>query len=188
MSKMLFQICLQTSNCLAKLAGSECRSESGSNPQRGLHPPLSDPTKTHKVSHSHKLLCQFSQEQLPVRGIASVYRQKCCRTGAQPGLIGVLQLTIFSPKAQQQVGANIRPEQSESLSQGGEIQNGNTGNHQDVPPTRGVVTSIDFKDAYFHIPIQEQSRKYLRFHVQGLTYKFKDLPFGLSTAPMSSLW
>ena len=39
------------------------------------------------------------------------------------------------------------------------------------------VTSIDFKDAYFHIPIQEQSRKYLRFHVQGQTYQFKALPF-----------
>ena len=46
------------------------------------------------------------------------------------------------------------------------------------------VTSIDFKDAYFHIPIQEQSRKYLRFHIQGQTFQFKVLPFGLSTAPM----
>ena len=46
------------------------------------------------------------------------------------------------------------------------------------------VTSIDFKDAYFHIPIQEQSREYLRFHVQGQTYQFKALPFGLSTAPL----
>ena len=46
------------------------------------------------------------------------------------------------------------------------------------------VTSIDFKDAYFHIPIQEESRKYLGFHVQGRTYQFKALPFGLSTAPM----
>ena len=45
------------------------------------------------------------------------------------------------------------------------------------------VTSIDFKDAYFHIPTQEQSRKYLRFHLQGQTYQFKALPFGLSTAP-----
>ena len=44
------------------------------------------------------------------------------------------------------------------------------------------VTSIDFKD--FHIPIQEQSKKYLRFHIQGQTYQFKALPFGLSTAPM----
>ena len=46
------------------------------------------------------------------------------------------------------------------------------------------VTSMDFKDAYFHIPIQEQSRKYLRFHVEGRTYQFKALPFGLSTAPL----
>ena len=46
------------------------------------------------------------------------------------------------------------------------------------------VTSIDFRDAYFYIPIQEQSRKYLRFHFQGQTYQFKALPFGLSTAPM----
>ena len=29
------------------------------------------------------------------------------------------------------------------------------------------VTSIDFKDAYFHVPIHKQSRKYFRFHVQG---------------------
>ena len=43
------------------------------------------------------------------------------------------------------------------------------------------VTSIDFKDAYFHIPINSQSRKYMRFHK---TYQFKALPFGLSTAPM----
>ena len=46
------------------------------------------------------------------------------------------------------------------------------------------VTSIDFRDAYFHIPIQEQSRKYLRFHVQDQTYQFKALPFGLSTAAL----
>ena len=46
------------------------------------------------------------------------------------------------------------------------------------------VTSIDFKDAYFHIPILKQSRKYLRFHFQGQTYQFKALPIGLSTAPL----
>ena len=46
------------------------------------------------------------------------------------------------------------------------------------------VTSIDFKDAYFHIPIHSQSRKYMRFHLQGRSYQFKALPLGLSTAPM----
>ena len=46
------------------------------------------------------------------------------------------------------------------------------------------ITSIDFKDAYFHITIHSQSRKYMRFHLQGWSYQFKALPFGLSTAPM----
>ena len=46
------------------------------------------------------------------------------------------------------------------------------------------VTSVDFKDTYFHIPINSQSRKYMRFHIQDRTYQFKALPFGLSTAPM----
>ena len=46
------------------------------------------------------------------------------------------------------------------------------------------VTSIDFKDAYCHVPIHSQSRKYMCFHVQGRSYQFKVLPFGLSTAPM----
>ena len=46
------------------------------------------------------------------------------------------------------------------------------------------VTSIDFKDAYFHISVHSQSKKYMPFHVQGRSYQFKELPFGLSTAPM----
>ena len=46
------------------------------------------------------------------------------------------------------------------------------------------VTPIDFKDAYFHVPINSQSRKYMRFHIQGKTYQFKALSFGLSTAPL----
>lgn len=42
-------------------------------------------------------------------------------------------------------------------------------------------TSIDLKDAYFHIPIHPQHR--LRFAFQGKIYEFKVLPFGLSLAP-----
>ena len=39
------------------------------------------------------------------------------------------------------------------------------------------VTSLDFSDAYFHIPV------HTRFF-QNLSYQFRSLPFGLSTAPM----
>jgi len=46
------------------------------------------------------------------------------------------------------------------------------------------VTSVDFRDAYFHIPIHPQSRKFLRFYLKSTTYQFQALPFGLCTAPM----
>ena len=175
----------QTSNLLENLARSGGRSESSSNPERGLPPPLSDPVTTHKVSYSHKLLCQSPQEQLPAGGITSAYRQKCSRAGSKPDISGVFQPTIFSPKTQQQVEAHTRPEQTESLFFKTEKFKMETPETIRTSLQQGEwVTSIDFKDAHFHIPIQEQSRKYLRFHVQGQTYQFKALPFGLSTAPM----
>ena len=46
------------------------------------------------------------------------------------------------------------------------------------------VTSLDFSDAYFHVPISQRSRKYLRFHLNSQTYQFTALPFGLSMAPL----
>ena len=171
----------KTSKLLANMAGSGCRSKSGSDPKGGLHPPLPDPAKTHKVSHGHKL-CQSPQEQLPAGGITSAYSQKCCRTSKTPNMffnrlflvpkpnnkwrpiLDLSKLNLFrkTEKFKMETPETIRT----SLQQG------------------EWVTSIDFKDAYFHIPIQEQSRKYLRFHVQGQTYQFKALPFGLSTAPL----
>ena len=45
------------------------------------------------------------------------------------------------------------------------------------------VTSIDIEDAYFHILLHSESRKYMRFYIQGQFYQFKALPVGLSTAP-----
>ena len=128
----------QTAKFLADLAGPGCRSQSSSNPARGLHPPFPDPTKPHKNSHSRKLLCQSSQEQLPVRGIASAYRQKCCRTGSPSDLARVLQPTLFSPQTQQQMETYIGPQPSEPIPQSREIQDGNTGNHQNLPLTRGM--------------------------------------------------
>ena len=46
------------------------------------------------------------------------------------------------------------------------------------------VTSLDFSDAYFHIPINHRSRKYLRFFLNSQTFQFTALPFGLATAPL----
>ena len=43
--------------------------------------------------------------------------------------------------------------------------------------------SIDLKDAYLQVPIYPDSRRYLRFFVDGPVFQFKALCFSLSTAP-----
>ena len=45
------------------------------------------------------------------------------------------------------------------------------------------VSSIDFSDAYLHIPIHPNSRKYLRFCHKSQLFQFTSLPFGLAMAP-----
>ncbi|KAK7898748.1 hypothetical protein WMY93_019601 [Mugilogobius chulae] len=45
------------------------------------------------------------------------------------------------------------------------------------------VTSIDLKDAYFHVPIYPHHRKFLRFAYRGRHWQFRVLPFGLSLSP-----
>jgi mRNA-degrading endonuclease HigB of HigAB toxin-antitoxin module len=43
--------------------------------------------------------------------------------------------------------------------------------------------TIDLKDAYFHIKIFKNHRKFLRFHFQGVTYQFRALCFGPTSSP-----
>ena len=45
------------------------------------------------------------------------------------------------------------------------------------------ASSIDLKDAYFHVPIHKNFRKFLRFVWNDRVYQFRALPFGLSLAP-----
>ena len=110
----------------------------GAGPKTRLHPPLSDPAKLDKVTDNHKLLCQSPQEPLPGGGIASAYEQKCSRAGQKPRISGVLQPTFLGSQTKQSLETYTGPEQFKSIPQDRKIYNGDTRNHQDVPPTRGV--------------------------------------------------
>ena len=48
------------------------------------------------------------------------------------------------------------------------------------------ITKINLKDAYQHILVHQNIRKYFRFVIYEKTYQFRVLPFGLSTAPRES--
>lgn len=45
------------------------------------------------------------------------------------------------------------------------------------------MASIDMKDAYFAIPVEASSQRYLMFKFQSKYYRFVCLPFGLCTCP-----
>lgn len=42
---------------------------------------------------------------------------------------------------------------------------------------------LDFRDAYFAVPIHPAHQKLLCFQFKNVTYQFKCLPFGLTSAP-----
>ena len=46
------------------------------------------------------------------------------------------------------------------------------------------AVSIDLTDAYLHVPIHRQSKKYLRFVHEDQVYHFSALPFGMSLSPL----
>ncbi len=48
---------------------------------------------------------------------------------------------------------------------------------------RGLVASVDLKDAYFHIQIAPHRRHFLRFALEGTAYQYPVLLFGLALAP-----
>ena len=50
--------------------------------------------------------------------------------------------------------------------------------------TRGSFgTTIDLEDAFYHIPLHPESRKYTRFILDGTVWQFTCLPMGLTLSP-----
>ena len=137
------------------------RIQSSANVERRVHLTLPNQTLSYQVIDNHQLLCTFSQEPQPGRGIASADEQKCCRVG-------------------QKLGISLVPKPNNKWRPILDISNRNKflkveKFKMETPEmiltslqTWECMTSLEFKDAYFHIPIQNQPRKYLRFHVQNI--------------------
>ena len=128
----------QITKVLGKMGSTRRQPQSVNSPQRRLHPRLPVPSKLDKSTYYNKLLCRSPQEQLPVGGIASAVRQKCNRVGPKSTVPGVLQPVIFSAQTQQPVETDLRPQQTQPLSEHTVIQNGDTRDHKNLPPGRGV--------------------------------------------------
>ena len=55
---------------------------------------------------------------------------------------------------------------------------------KDLLQEHDFLIKIDLKDAYFGIPLDKSSRKYIRFQWEGNLYEFLCLCFGLGPAPL----
>ena len=168
---------------LGEVGSSGFESKSSHHTERGLHPPLPVQTKLDQVTNCNKQLPQSSQTGQPFRGTVSAGEQKCSRTSRKSKLSGFLQPAIFGTQTQQPVETYPGPEHLEHLFEHRVVQDGHPRDNKNLLTGRGV--------GHFHrlqrcvLPhTYSQFRKYMRFHLQGRSYQFKALPFGLSTAPM----
>ena len=172
----------QVTAVLGEMGNPGFKSKSGKHTEGGLHSPLPVQTPLDKVTDCNKQLPQSNQTVLPFRGTVSADKQKSVEPVENQKSLGFYNRLFLVPKP------NNRWRPILDLSTLNTFLN--TGSFKmETPETIRTslqagewVTSIDFKDAYFHIPIHSQSR--VRFHLQGRSYQFKALPFGLSTAPM----
>ena len=114
----------------------------------------------------------------PVSPVKERYRK-----GGKCKISRVLQSPVLSTQASPKVEASHRPKQAQYFSTHRKVQNGNSRVHQDLLIPGEWVASIDLSDAYLHIPIHPNSRKYLRFCYKAQVFQFTSLPFGLATAP-----
>ena len=89
-----------------------------------------------------------------------------------------LQSPVLCLQASPKVEACHRPKQAQHFSTHRKVQKGNSRVHPGE-----WVSSIDLSDAYLHIPIHPNSRKYLRFCHRSQVFQFTSLPFGLATVP-----
>ena len=164
---------------LEKMGSPRRQPQSTSSPQRRLHTSL--PAKSDKNSHNNKLLCKPPQEQLPVGGIGSAVGQKCCRVSSKPTIPGVLQPAIFGTQTQQPVETYLGSRQTQQLLENTVIQNGDPRDNKDLPPDRGVGNLHRLQGRVLPHTNKQPVQEVHAFHIQGETYQFKALPFGLST-------
>ena len=167
----------KVTSILGEVRSSGFESKSSHNTETGLHPPFPVQTQSNQVTNCHKQLCQPTETVQSFGGIVSVGRANQNSLGFYNRLFlvpkpnnewrPILDLSTLNTFLNTESFKMETPETIRTSLQLGEW-----------------VTSIDFKDTYFHMTIHSQSRKYMRFHIQGQSYQFKSLPFGLSTAPM----
>ena len=132
--------------------------------------------------NSSFVICSDQNESIPLPVSQRRDRKSSQQTGSgkgtESGSSRLLFLDIPCAKKERKVSFNIRPVFIKPL------------HRETVKSVRQAMrlndsaVSIDLTDAYLHVPIHHQSRKYLRFVHEDQVYHFSALPFGMSLSPL----
>ena len=132
---------------------------------------------TQPLSFDCEQICKSPQKQSSFGSSGLSNTKASCRKGGCQVISGFLQPSFSGSKAQQKMASNLGPEQARSFPGHKHLQNGDPRDRLSLQKGEWVM-SLDFSDAYFHIPIAQRSRKFLRFHMNKVNCQFTSLPFG----------
>ena len=175
-----------TESVLGNLGNLGGRTQISTNVKRRVHRTFPNQTKLDQVTHNHQLLCKSPRNPYLLEALHQLINKNAIELVKNQESLGFYNRLFLVPKPNNKWRPILDLSNLNKFLKVEKFKVETPETIRTSLQTGEWVTSIDFKDAYFPIPIQNQSRKYLRFHVQGKTYQFKALPFGLSTAPL--LW
>ena len=109
--------------------------------------------------------------------------KECNRKGGKCKISRVLQSPVPSTQASSTMEGSHRPKQAQHFSTRRKVQMETPESIRTSLISGEWVSSVDLSDAYLHIPIHPNSRKYLRVCYKSQVFQFTSLLFGLATAP-----
>ena len=173
----------QVTKFLAKVARVGCESEGSFHSEGGLCPTIQNEAPSQQVPSYQKWLCKPGKEPVSKRSFALIEKLVVEKVVVRTSLAFYNRLFLV-PKPNKKWRPILDLSQLNVYLQPGTFK-------MEIPETirvslrkREWVTFLDFSDAYFHIPIHQRSRKYLRFFLNSKAYQFTALPSGLATAPL----
>ena len=167
---------------LEKMGNPGGKSKGSKNTQRGLHPPFLVQTQPNQITNCHKRY--VNPHKNPLEALYQLVKKNAVAPAENQNSLGFYNRLFLVPKPNNRWRPILDLITLNTFLNTESFKMETPETIRTSLQTGESVTSIDFKEAYFCIPIHSQSRKYMRFHIQGRSYHFKALPFGLSTAPM----
>ena len=159
-------LCCQRSTCgrpsatvLAGLALPGFKSKGSLHPQGRVSTTLQGETSSSKISCNSQWFISSFKKQKAERSLTVSRSKTGYRKSVSSVLSGLLQPVVPGSKTQQKMEAHSRPKSTEPVPCSGNVQDGNSGDHQTLPTTGGVGHFAGFQRRLFSHPHKPQVAK-----------------------------